>query len=186
VFNKNKIRFEKWGKPGGGAPMIDPFTGKKMTKKTGQAWFDKQGLNEDDRAKAVMDRNRPYTLDEQKDEMEKERQRKRMEEADYKSRTGADVATWINHLDDQKRKIYAIHGAHIQSTDATNERIGKEQLKKSSYEAARTYHDELGQQLEERNRSEQLHKLKNDVAGIEHARKWDQLVRFKFKLFYKS
>jgi hypothetical protein len=166
---------KKWGKPGGGAPLIDPITGKKMTKKSGQTWYDRVGLNEDERAKAVMDRNRPFTLDEQRREIEKERERRRAEEADYKSRTGADVVTWINHLDDQKKKLYAMHGAHMGSTSVTKDKIKAEQLRRN--DAARTYHEELGQQLEERNRNEQLHKLKNDVAGIEHTKKWDQWVR---------
>ena len=41
--------YDPWGKPGGGAPLIDPNTGRKFTKMTGQVWFDTIGLNPDDR-----------------------------------------------------------------------------------------------------------------------------------------
>jgi len=38
------------------------------------------------------------------------------------------------------------------------------------------YHDELGRQLEERNRQNKLFKLKDDVAGIEHTKQWNSMV----------
>lgn len=43
---------------------------------------------------------------------------------------------------------------------------------------AKDYHFELDQQLEERNRQNKLSKLKEDVAGIEHTKKWNEIVRF--------
>lgn len=38
------------------------------------------------------------------------------------------------------------------------------------------YYQELSQQLEERNRQHKLDKLKDNVAGIEHTKKWDNMV----------
>ena len=101
--------------------------------------------------------------------MEKEKQRRESERADYKSRTGADVASWFTYLENQKKKIQASQGVHLATTIVTQQRNFKN-------EAARVYHQELAQQMEERNRSNQLHKLKDDVAGIEHGKKWDQMV----------
>jgi hypothetical protein len=146
-------------------------------------------MNEDDRAKMVMDRNRPLTLEEQKYEMEKEKQKKKQEEASYKSRSGADVATWISYLDDQKKKIYQTYGAHLGGTNVTRDKINQEAVRRKHTENARTYHDELAQQIEEQKRNIQLHKLKNDVAGIEHAKRWDAWVLFfknKMHIFFEK
>ncbi len=153
--------------------MIDPNTGRKFTKYSGQIWYDAIGLSPDDRAKFHRDKNRPLTLAEQKNEIEIEKQRKKYEEAVYKSRAG-DVATWITEIENQRKNNS--YGAHLQHTNVTREKINLEYARKNYNENTKNYHDELGMQLEERYRNDKLHKLKDDVAGIEHTRKWDDWV----------
>lgn len=154
--------------------MIDPNTGRKFTKYSGQVWYDTIGLSPDDRAKLYADRNRPLTLEEQRREVEVEKQRKREEEAVYKSRAG-DVATWITEIENQRKKNN-VYGAHLLHTNVTREKINLEYARRNVKPETRSYHDELGVQLEERHRNNKLHKLKDDVAGIEHTRKWDDWV----------
>lgn len=163
--------------------MIDPSTGKKFTKYTGQVWYDTIGLSPDERAKLYADKNRPLTLEEQKNEMEIEKQRRRYEEASYKSRTG-DLATWISDLENQRLNKIAHGGAHLNHTNVTREKINLEYARKNNInESTKIYHDELGQQLEERHRQNKLYKLKEDVAGIEHAKKWDDWVNHLLNYF---
>jgi len=139
--------YDPWGKPGGGAPLIDPNTGKKFTKYSGQIWYDAIGLSPDDRAKFYRDKNRPLTLAEQKNEIEIEKQRKKYEEAVYKSRAG-DVATWITEIENQRKNNS--YGAHLQHTNVTREKINLEYARKYYNENTKSYHDELAMQLEER------------------------------------
>src|SRR5207253_703177 len=110
------------------------------------------------------------TLEEQKYEMESERQRKQFENDMYKSR-GADVASWIKELEGQRKRG---SNAHLQHTNVTRDKINQEAARR--HPTDKTYHDELGMQQEERNRSNLLYKLKDDVAGIEHTKKWDDWV----------
>ncbi len=169
------IKSKKWGKPGGGAPMIDPGTGRKYTKITGQLGWDQLGLSPDKRAE--MARMRPATLEEQKYDMSIERERKRVENENYKARAG-DVATWISALENARlTNLNNNNGAHLSVTNVTREKINLESVRRQN-DNAKTYHDELAKQLEERNRQTKLHKLKDDVAGIEHTKKWDDWVFF--------
>lgn len=73
------------------APLVDPKTGKKFTKYSGQVWYDSVGLSPDDRAKMYADRNRPLTLEEQLRDIDVERQRRQYEESVYKSRAGNSI-----------------------------------------------------------------------------------------------
>lgn len=135
-------------------------------------------MSPDDRAKTYADKNRPLTLEEQRYEVELEKQRKRYDDASYKTRAG-DVATWITDLESQRVNK---HGAHLQHTNVTREKINLEYARKNNVnDATKIYHDELGLQLEERLRQNKLYKLKDDVAGIEHTRKWDDWVIFNFR-----
>jgi hypothetical protein len=143
-------------------------------------WYDTLGLTFDDRAKLYADRNRPLTLEEQKTEMEAERNRRRTEEANYKGRTG-DLATWITDLENKRVNKIVNFGAHLNHTNVTREKINLEYARKTNINnTTKVYHDELGAQLEERNRLNKLYKLKEDVAGIEHTKKWDDWVRLIF------
>ena len=108
--------------------------------------------------------------------MEAERQRKRQEEQNYKGRTG-DLATWITDLENKRVNKIVNQGAHLNHTQVTREKINTEFARKAQINnSTKIYHDELGAQLEERNRLNKLYKLKDDVAGIEHTRKWDDWV----------
>jgi hypothetical protein len=131
-------------------------------------------LSPDDRAKAYADKNRPLTLGEQQREMEVERQRKRYEESVYKSRAG-DVATWITEIENQRKKNN-VYGAHLQHSNVTREKINLEYARRNVNTEKKSYHDELGVQQEERMRNDKLHKLRDDVAGLEHTKKWDDWV----------
>lgn len=137
-------------------------------------WYDTVGLSPDDRAKAYADRNRPLTLEEQRRDMEIEKQRRQYEESVYKSRAG-DVATWITEIENQRNK-YRMYGAHLPHTNVVRDKINAEYARRFTNMQAKNYHEELGAQLEERQRSKMLFKLKEDVAGIEHTRKWDDWV----------
>ena len=187
--NKNVAdTYDPWGKPGAGAPLIDKNTGHKFTKYSGQLWSDTIGgvtLLADRQRAAIMNGNvagnqtqsaaasggvatvagvgrfRPLTLEEQKNEMEMERERRRQAQALYKENTG-DLATWIAELE---RRVEPPYGA------ANNARA-RAQLD----ENARRYHSELGMQQEERYRLEKLDKLKDQVAGVEHAKNWSEWV----------
>lgn len=185
--NYQGYNYDPWGKPGGGAPLIDSNTGRKFTKYSGQLWYDTIGLSPDDRAKMYADKNRPLTLEEQKVEMEQEKERRKFEEAVYKSRAG-DVATWITDIEKQ-RKIYNTTQAHLPHTSVTREKINLESVRRYNVRDdthnPQKYHDILGQQLEERNRQNKLFKLKDDVAGIEHTKKWDDWVSFEKSFVYE-
>ncbi len=133
------------------------------------------GYSPDDRAKMYADKNRPLTLFEQKNEMELERERKKVDDLNYKSRAG-DVATWITEIEKQRNN--RAFGAHLPHTNVTREKINKEYARRIVDEKTKSYHEDLGLQLEERYRSDKLHKLKDDVAGIEHTRKWDDWVKY--------
>ena len=164
--------YDPWGKPGAGAPLIDPVTGRKFTKMSGQVWYDTIGMSPDDRARAYLDKNRPLTLEEQKYEMEVEKERKRFEDAVYRSRAG-DVATWIQELEDQ-RKLTNKNGARLPHTNVTREKINLEYARRLKLnDSTKAYHEELAAQLEERQRENKLYKLRDDIAGIEHVRRWD-------------
>ena len=47
---------------------------------SGQVWYDQIGLNPDDRAKIYADKNRPLTLEEQKQNIEAEREKRKFDE----------------------------------------------------------------------------------------------------------
>ena len=167
--------YDPWGKPGGGAPLIDPTTGRKFTKISGQVWYDTLGMSPDDRARAYLDKNRPLTLEEQKYEMELEKERRRYDEAVYKSRAG-DVATWINDLENTRAKAVR-QNAHLAHTNVTRDKINVEYARRANLnESTKAYHDELQSQLEEREREHKLHKLRDNIAGIEHVKRWDDWV----------
>lgn len=106
--------------------------------------------------------------------MEVEKQRRQYEESVYKSRAG-DVATWITEIENQRNK-YRMYGAHLPHTNVVRDKINAEYARRFTNMQAKNYHEELGAQLEERQRSKMLFKLKEDVAGIEHTRKWDDWV----------
>lgn len=131
-------------------------------------------MSPDDRAKAYADRNRPLKLEDQRHDMEVEKQRRQYEESVYKSRAG-DVATWITEIENQRKK-HNLYGAHLPHTNVTRDKINLEYARRNINLQARNYHDELGLQQEERHRTTKLIKLKDDVAGIEHTRKWDDWV----------
>jgi len=163
--------YNPWGRPGGGAPLIDPNTGRKYTKITGQLGYDQIGLSNEERLKLL--KTRPLTLEEQKYDMGVEKERKRHENEVYKARAG-DVATWITDLESARRvHLSTNNGAHLQITNVTRDKINLESVRRSQNDKALIYHNELGQQMEEKNRQTKLFKLKDDVAGIEHTRKWD-------------
>lgn len=168
--------YNPWGRPGGGAPLIDPNTGRKYTKITGQLGYDQIGLSNEERLKLL--KTRPLTLEEQKYDMGVEKERKRHENEVYKARAG-DVATWITDLESARRvHLSTNNGAHLQITNVTRDKINLESVRRSQNDKALIYHNELGQQMEEKNRQTKLFKLKDDVAGIEHTRKWDDWVCF--------
>lgn len=158
---------------------MDPNSGKKYTKKSNILWNDRISLNEDEKAVAIMSmgKNRALSLEEQQREIEAEKQRRKLEEASYKSRTAGDLVTWINYLDDQKAKL--ANGGRLYRPVGDNKML-REEIRR--VEAMKKYHEELGAQMEEKTRNHQLDKLKEDVAGIEHAKTWDDLV---YILFYK-
>ncbi len=147
---------------------------------SGQVWYDQIGLNPDDRAKIYADKNRPLTLEEQKQNMEAEREKRKFDEAIYKSRAG-DVATWITDIERQK-KLYSNdqNAAHLGVTNVTRDKINLESVRRynvnEANKSSKQYHDDLAKQVEELNRENKLKKLKDDVAGIEHTRKWDDWV----------
>ena len=153
--------------------MIDPDTGRKYTKITGQLGWDQMGMSNEQRADLA--RMRPTALEEQKYDINVERERKRVEKEVYKARAG-DVATWISALENTRlTNLNTINGAHLPVTNVTRDKINLESVRRQN-ENAKLYHDELGKQLEERTRQMKLHKLKDDVAGIEHTKKWDDWV----------
>ena len=147
---------------------------------SGQVWYDQIGLNPDDRAKIYADKNRPLTLEEQKQNIEAEREKRKFDEAIYKSRAG-DVATWITDIERQK-KLYSNdqNAAHLGVTNVTRDKINFESVRRynvnETNKSSKQYHDDLAKQVEELNRENKLKKLKDDVAGIEHTRKWDDWV----------
>jgi hypothetical protein len=106
--------------------------------------------------------------------MEIEREKRKMEEAIYKSRAG-DVATWITEIEN-RRKLNNQYGARLLHTNVTRQKINQEQARRQKDELAKDYHDELSIQLEEKLRQDQLIKLRENVAGIEHVKKWDDWV----------
>lgn len=85
------------------------------------------------------------------------------------------MATWITEIE-KMRNMYRQHGAHLPHTNVTRDKINQEQARRFANMQAKNYHDELGIQLEEKHRNKLLFKLKEDVAGIEHTRKWDDWV----------
>ena len=132
------------------------------------------------RAKIYQDKNRPLTLEEQKMNMEAEREKRKFDEAIYKSRAG-DVATWITDIEKQK-KLYSNdpNAAHLGVTNVTRDKVNLESVRRYNINEtnlnSKVYHDELAKQVEEHNRQNKLFKLKEDVAGIEHTKKWDDWV----------
>jgi hypothetical protein len=170
--------YDPWGKPGGGAPMVDPLTGKKYTKTSGQVWYDKIGINPDDRYEMFRSKAKPQTLAEQQNEMEEERQRRHWEAEELKTRPN-DVASWII----QKRRA---EQARLQHSNVTREKINTETARKLKIdESTKLYHDVLSEQVEDNDRRNRLNKLNDDVAGIEHTKSWDSWVTIKIKsIFY--
>jgi len=101
--------------------MIDPNTGRKYTKISGQLGYDQIGMSLDERAKIV--RYRPVTLEEQKYEMNIEKERKRQENESYKAKAG-DVVTWITGLESARLvHLNSNKGAHLPVTNVTREKI---------------------------------------------------------------
>ena len=86
-----------------------------------------------------------------------------------------DVATWITEIEKQRNKHRAYAG-QLPHTNVTRDKINQEYARRFADMQARKYHNDLGMQLEEKNRSKMLVKLKDDVAGIEHTRQWDTWV----------
>lgn len=162
--------YDPWGKPGGGAPMIDPDTGKKYTKISGQLHYDTLGLSPSarQRYKETAIRQQMLNLEEQKQEIELEQQRRKQEEANVRGRAG-DVATWIQDIEGSRWPLRT----HLNHTNVTREKVNLESVRRGLNEKTRIYHDELGLQLEEKERQNKLHKLRDDVAGVEHTRKWN-------------
>ena len=147
---------------------MDSKTGRKFTKYSGQIWGETIGW-------ASANRNPQVNLEEQKREMESERERKRAENAEYKANPG-NLASYIDDLEKQ-RLANRINGAHLTHTNVTREKLNVEYARRNEDgQQIKAYHDELGMQLEERNRQKQLHKLKDEVAGIEHTKKWNDWV----------
>jgi hypothetical protein len=78
-------------------------------------------MSVDERAKMI--RYRPVTLEEQKYEMNIEKERKRQENENYKSKAG-DVATWITGLESARLvHLNSNNGAHLPVTNVTREKI---------------------------------------------------------------
>ena len=165
--------YDPWGKPGGGAPMIDPETGKKFTKISGQLKYDTIGLSPSarQRYKEVAMKQQILSLEEQKQEIELEQQRRKQEEANIRGRAG-DVATWIQDIEGSRWPLRT----HLNHTNVTREKVNLESVRRGFNDKTRIYHDELGLQLEEKERQNKLHKLREDVAGVEHTRKWNDWV----------
>jgi len=161
-------KYDPWGKPGGGAPLIDPDTGKKYTKISGQLFYDTLGMSPSARQKFRDDNRMPVNINDQKIEMEVEAQRRKYEDQAYKARAG-DVATWIQDIEGQRWPLRT----HLNHTNVTRDKVNLEYARRDVNERTKKYHDELGLQLEEKERQTKLHKLKDDVAGIEHTRKWN-------------
>lgn len=67
------------------------------------------------------------------------------------------------------------YGAHLTHTNVTRDKVDQEAARRYNSNA-KSYHSDLDRQLEERNRQNKLSKLKEDVAGIEHTKKWNDLV----------
>lgn len=81
----------------------------------------------------------------------------------YKSNTGC-LANYIDELEKQRRD-YVFQKSNIN------------QVKRSEInQNAKAYHSELLLQQEERNRQKKLHKLNEQVAGLEHTKKWSDWV----------
>ena len=151
--------------------MIDPNTGRKFTKISGQVWYDTLGVQPEERVR----QSRQVAIDEQKYYVDAEKERKRNDELMYKTAAG-DVSTWISGMEEQRRAhLSANYGAHLIHTNVTRDKVDLEVARKNNVNA-RIYHDELAQQLEEKSRETKLTKLKEDVAGFEHTKKWDNIV----------
>jgi hypothetical protein len=73
--------------------------------------------------------------------------------------------------------------AHLPVTSVTREKIDSESARRynDNTEKSKNYYQVLTNQQEESNRNKKLAKLKDDVAGMEHNKKWDQMVN---KFFY--
>lgn len=69
-------------------------------------------------------------------------------------------------------------GAHLGVTSVTREKIDSENVRRygENTQHAKSYYQALSNQEEEKNRDKKLAKLKDDVAGMEHSKKWDQMV----------
>ncbi len=93
------INKKQWGKPGGGAPLIDPNTGKKFTKISGQVWYDTLGVQPDERVKSDGKRRTLISIEEQKQQIEFEKERRRKEKLWAVSASGTDVSSWINNFE---------------------------------------------------------------------------------------
>jgi len=126
----------------------------------------------DERQKHYSDKVRVLPIDEQKRLMEEEISRKRDErESIYKP--FLDVSSWISGFERQPLK----YGAHLNHTNVTREKMNVETVRRNDNPLlSNSYHRELGKQMEEKERQKKLSKLKEDVAGIEHTRKWDKMV----------
>lgn len=174
-------RYDPWGKPGGGAPMIDPSTGKKYTRIAGQLHYDAIGLTPSARRKLDEENTyrRQLAIDEQKREMEFEQMRRKHSEEMHKARAG-DVATWIQDIEGARWPLKT----HLNHTNVTRDKVNLEHARHMANQRSKVYHDELGLQLEERERMNKLQKLKEDIAGIEHTRNWNDWVNIKLKIRY--
>lgn len=175
--NNHGYSYDPWGKPGGGAPLVDRDTGKKSTKISGQVWYDTIGVFPDERAKHYVEKQRILPIEEQKQLMLAEQHRKRLEIENLK-KPSLDVSSWISGYESHpSRNVNNTANAHLPHTSVVREKIDVEAARRyaTNPTEANKYFNELAQQEEERNRHTKLQKLKEDVAGIEHTRKWDQL-----------
>jgi hypothetical protein len=73
----------------------------------------------------------------------------------------------------------ANYGAHLPHTSVTREKVNLEVARKHANNV-KSYHEELARQLEEKNQLEKMQKLNENIAGLEHTKKWNNLVN-KFK-----
>lgn len=159
VFNiiPQQDLYDPWGRPGGGAPLVHHPTGQKFTRYSGSL---QDKLNTTGPL-GFHRRNYSGNIDEQKRALEQERQRRQQEEFEHRSVAG-DTAEWISQLEGSRYPIRA----HLPTTQTTREYIGAREPYRPR--DSRRLHDALIYQSQERSRAQQISRLQNSLAELQH------------------